>query len=913
MADPIVIQFSVGGIADVRKAFASVTDVITQLEQRTSQAANMGGGRRVAIARQESQAKVIALRDYERTAAQTESKLTQTAARESRRRQAEQQRGVRDALRNEEKKWRDASRYLNELSREKQREAASDRRRGEQEVRDNERKNAQIARQEQRLVAERERMNQRVSQQRMQTMMRFNQAVGGGVVRGLGNVAGSAMQYGGMALAVGGGLGTMAAISKNLETEKAAYALALSAYNPSDPDHPEAAHRRDPKEAIHIATAVEAETGIDKAQLIKGWQGFVAKTADYDKGKANLANFARLAQGTGTDFVQLMNAAGMLQVQNKTLTAEGAYEMMRNVVAQGKMGAVEISDLAHMAGRVASSAGQYADNQATAQTKLLGATQVAFRSAGSADEAATIVERFTSDFQAKLPKLMNAGILKASEVKDPATNKLKDPATIMSVLFEKFHGQTEKMFHTVFQRESIRMANAERSVYDEAYKRAWADDGFKGTDAQRKEHANKKGAEAVYGDMNRFGSARYTEEDVRGDLRTKMQSNALRLEMAFQKLRNILEEHATPFIERFVNALPRMIPTAERLIDALASLAQFIVDNPFKSVGAVVAASILKEMALAGIGQAVRTIFQMGAVGAGGGGGAGVASAMGIPGAAGAGSKGTFIGGAAGLLTAANIAITATSVAIAGVAAIEAYGDFVRQRENKRVAREAGEVSTGLHETGEATRAHDVGRMNARKDQLDKRLKDNEAKFEEAGHTSFGDVVMKMIGEGESVDHEFNSKVGGLRRDRVRLLEERAAIEAGLDPSQHKKLRDAVGDLLAGPGERASGTVITKDGSVTRSLLDPSKAAELAAMAESHGMSQEKQARMFGQVVWQAGAKTQDSTSKAVEAAENHAKALDKSSASAEKLGKVIDRLVQQYGDVNDPDDEEHRNRPMPR
>lgn len=158
------------------------------------------------------------------------------------------------------------------------------------------------------------------------------------------------------------------------------------------------------------AFRVGKTTGSDANDVMKGLGDFVGKTGDLATGRDILMDMARLSRATGTNLSDMMSAAGgvamaMGDTQDK---GEKLNTIMAGFAAQGKLGAVEIKDLAKQVDKLSSVAGQYEGNMGDNMAMMGALAQNARQRGGanSATAAATAVASFTS--MLKTPARANA-------------------------------------------------------------------------------------------------------------------------------------------------------------------------------------------------------------------------------------------------------------------------------------------------------------------------------------------------------------------------------------------------------------------------------------------------------------------------------------------------------------------------
>lgn len=445
--------------------------------------------------------------------------------------------------------------------------------------------------------------------------------------------AGAAMQLGGMAAALGGGYGVADAVQKSLSSEKAGVALANSMYNPNDDEQKKflKGKRFDQNQILGLAGKAQGASGVGKAEFLEGVSSYIAKSSDWksvatEGGQKTLIDLARLSKATGSNFGEVMNAAGSLRVQNENLTPEKMMEMMYGIVGQSKMGAVEMKDLASHAAVVTSSSGSFGvgkggyKDQAQAQAALLGLSQIAIQTSGSPAEAATAVKSFAADLNAKGVKA--EGRFAGLKLRDES-HKLLKASTLVENIFAATKGDSSLMGegkgHIGLGRESIRIMQALSPTYDQAYGEAKA--------AGKTEAEARAAAAKATGDkVRKFENATYSKDDANTDLKEVLNTKGERFNKAMTMLMDVTERRVTPFIEKLAQALETNEPKIEKLIGGIASVADALIEHPLAGLGAAFAAAVTMEVAKAKLGDILTNALRGG--GSGGGGGLGTGGVM---------------------------------------------------------------------------------------------------------------------------------------------------------------------------------------------------------------------------------------------------------------------------------------------
>ena len=168
--------------------------------------------------------------------------------------------------------------------------------------------------------------------------------------------------------------------------------------------------RQDPRDIIAQVRQIANETGMSTGGAMEGLQAFTAKTGDLQTGRDILKDMAVLSKATGTALEDMVSASGDVanalgDTDNKSEKVKAA---MKIIAGEGKLGAVEISDLAKQMAKIASSAGQI-EGDGVNNIALLGAFAQEARQHGgaaSAAQAATAVQGLINTF--KTPARANA-------------------------------------------------------------------------------------------------------------------------------------------------------------------------------------------------------------------------------------------------------------------------------------------------------------------------------------------------------------------------------------------------------------------------------------------------------------------------------------------------------------------------
>lgn len=233
----------------------------------------------------------------------------------------------------------------------------------------------------------------------------FVNAVGAGVGGGLSIAHQGASAALGVVGDVVEGLGVNtsigAGVAQGVAMERLATKISSSGYMPGTggPN----GERVDPKLLEQEARAIGDFAKIDPTEALEGLDAFVAKSGDLDTGRAVLKDMAMLAKATGANLNDVVDAAGDVSanlgdIPNK---AGAIQSIMASIAGQGKLGAVEMKDMASQMAKVAANAPQIEGSVETNIAVLGMLTQEARQRGGaaSATQAATSAAALMNTFK----------------------------------------------------------------------------------------------------------------------------------------------------------------------------------------------------------------------------------------------------------------------------------------------------------------------------------------------------------------------------------------------------------------------------------------------------------------------------------------------------------------------------------
>lgn len=540
--ETIKISFEIDGAREMSRTFDTIEQRMVRFERATTAASSRGSRDRLAVVRREGTDKEREFAKLEKSVAKWEREGVSEAKKAAAEKVAIERDAAQKRAKIEEQFFQSRTRTLA------------------------------------RNLAEETQHRERALRSEQSLRRQYSQRMAGSVSGNLAGALGRGMSLLGAGLAVGGGFSVANATRKEMGEESAITSL----YN-SLPNNMQGGVDRGAVRAQ--ARLIQSQTNISSGEVVEGLHKYVAKTGDsalLQQGDDTALQIAKLAKATGSDFGALMGTAGLMKVQNRGLSNGGLLDTLRIVAAQGMTGAVEISDLAQIGGKITAPRGAFATDQTDAQRQLLGLAQVVLPTAGSPDEAATVVNRFAQD------TLMKAG--KPLGILDKNGNITTSVAETAGKVFDKTHGDLGKIYDLGYKRESIKMFEQLAPTYREA------------SDAVKKaglgdEQAHLAGRQAVVSSIESVTGARMSESDVNGRLANAMGDKGEKLSGALLRMQTALGDAAAPAVESFAKTLVEHGDDIEAVMSAFGKLASFLVEHPLQAAFMALEAEIVKAVA----------------------------------------------------------------------------------------------------------------------------------------------------------------------------------------------------------------------------------------------------------------------------------------------------------------------------
>lgn len=341
---------------------------------------------------------------------------------------------------------------------------------------------------------------------------------------------------------------------RNVEDEAIAQKVSNAGYMPGQ-DGPNG-------RVVHSDTLLQESrqtainTGHTRGDVLGAMQEFVGKTGDLDLARQIIEKMGRMATATGADFTEMASASAEVanvlgDIPNK---GDAVEAVMRQIAGQGKLGAVEVRDLASQMAKIAGVAGQFEGGVEKNIATLGVMTQMAKLrgTATSATMAATSTSSFVSMFSTRAT-VRKWKAAKINPFTDDSETTLRDPMQLVRDLLTSTKGNKEQLGALVPNKMAMREILGWQSIYKEA-------------------GGGTEGIEAVNREFERLSAAQLTETEITRAFNAEMEKTKNKTTVFNEKMAAVAEQLAGVLLPALESFAPAVIDAAEGLTKLAAKL-----------------------------------------------------------------------------------------------------------------------------------------------------------------------------------------------------------------------------------------------------------------------------------------------------------------------------------------------------
>ncbi len=416
--------------------------------------------------------------------------------------------------------------------------------------------------------------------------LRERQQAAKGMVGAVGRSAGGSLRavgaLGGTALAIGGGF----AVSNAIQTQMSEGAQASKLANQAG----------DPALKSQLLKESRGVRGFTGGEAMAGMGEFVTKTGDLESARDLIKDMGELALATDTDLGDLGATAGQAfnvladSIQDPAERLKALKELLGTLAVQGAMGAVEMKDLAKDFGKLGAATRAF-EGGGPELLRTMGAfaqMAVARGGAESSADASTAAARLSNDIVTNRKKF--AGLLGSENALKSKTDssKLRNPLEIMLDVLDKTGGDVMKT-GGLFGAESGKIFKGLSAVYTSA-------------EAQQK----GSGRAAVEREFGQYAGAKLDDTEIRRRADSRMGDPDLIFKETMKEFNTVLGTELLPTVTKLIPEFTKLIPVAQTLGRLLGKFVEGLVDNPLSTIGQVIAAKVAWDIASARIGSTIK-------------------------------------------------------------------------------------------------------------------------------------------------------------------------------------------------------------------------------------------------------------------------------------------------------------------
>jgi hypothetical protein len=309
------------------------------------------------------------------------------------------------------------------------------------------------------------------------------------------------------------------------------------------------------KGLLGLAQQTGNATATDTGDVLEGLEAFVAKTGDLGTARDMIGDISKLSRATGTSLKDMSNAAAEVSNNLGDVPDKGKaiYDVMKVIAGQGKLGAVEIKDLAAQMAKVATVAGRFEGSRAE-NIAILGsmAQEAKLRGgAASATQATTAVQNFGSMFSTKtvFKAWQKAGI---NPFTDKGHTTLRSPEEIVLEALKYSKGDQTRLA-TLFPNKI-----AGRAM--EGFRQIYAEKG-----------GGQAGLEEVDREFKRLAAGAMSDADVMNAFGAQMQTTKSKVQIFNNEMQQTAEKVQAALLPAFEELAPAVLGLVRTFSDLATS------------------------------------------------------------------------------------------------------------------------------------------------------------------------------------------------------------------------------------------------------------------------------------------------------------------------------------------------------
>lgn len=349
-----------------------------------------------------------------------------------------------------------------------------------------------------------------------------------------------------------------------------------------------------------VSQDVGAALSYDPAKVTELMRAFTGKTGDFAEAPGIAKELGAMSVAAGADLGEMGDAAGYVYNQLKGMpdAAKLTLDVMRGIVGQTAVGAVEMKDYASQMGRVAANAKQFEGNAADNILMLSALTQLSIAEGGATSGADAA--RSTAAFANTTNKGQRINAFKRHGVN----------------LFNK-EGTQKRSIEDILH-DSMIASKGNLQAFSEMWADTLGQKPLKGLlNAYNSKGGGEAGWKAAKEKIAPYLKAQMTEDAQRKNLEDYQATAAAKA----QRFQNQLDRITESLASRLIPAMEQLAPTALSIAKSFGNFVAWASENPGKVIAAAISLSIGRAFTESLFRSVIDSVIKRGVGGPGGGGG----------------------------------------------------------------------------------------------------------------------------------------------------------------------------------------------------------------------------------------------------------------------------------------------------
>lgn len=355
-----------------------------------------------------------------------------------------------------------------------------------------------------------------------------------------------------------------------------------------------------------LAAQAQNLKGFTGEEALSGLDQFIQKSGNLEAGMQVWQKMGQLALATSSDITELGQASGAAfnaisqDVKDPVEQIKVLNDVMKTLAVQGNIGSVEMRDFAVELPKIAAAAHRFGGNSGE-NIKMMGAlTQLAVKRGGATDaaESATSVIRFTDDLikDARAKK----GKPGLDVFTDKTNTKMRDSGDIIADIMDKTGGDLTKI-GGMFGMRGMKALSGVSGTYLDAYNAA---------EATKKGSGKAAGRAAIHSALDEFAGAKLTDKDLASRAQLRLDDPDLQVKEAVKQFNVAIGTQLMPVLVRLIPQFTALVPQVADVTSELVSFVQFMSQNPYAGLGAIVGAKVASDIGKALAAAGLKKILQ---------------------------------------------------------------------------------------------------------------------------------------------------------------------------------------------------------------------------------------------------------------------------------------------------------------